>query len=89
MIYAYFDWVGVVHIFVFKQRFGSWHGMPFRVGQCVEVVLLEELEDSSMKKLVTDISEKKWLRSVATNPVFDFLSDEDIYSLSDGKSLKS
>lgn len=66
-------------------------GLPFRVGQCVEVVLLEEPEDSALHDLVTDISEKEWLRSVATNPVFDFLADadEDVYSLSDGKSLKS
>ena len=50
------------------------------MGQCVEVVLLEEQEDFSMKDLVTDISEKEWLRSVATNPAFDFLSnaDEDV-----------
>jgi hypothetical protein len=66
-------------------------GLPFRVGQCVEVVLLEEQEDSSMKNTVTDISEKAWLRGLATNPVFDFLgdADEDVYSLADGKSLKS
>jgi hypothetical protein len=56
-------------------------GLPFRVGECVEVVLLEEQGDSSMNDLVTDISEKEWLQSVATNPVFDFLTDadEDIY----------
>lgn len=65
-------------------------GLPFRVGQCVEVVLLEEQEDSSKNNLVMDISEKEWLRGVATNPVFDFLADadEDIYSLADGKSLQ-
>ena len=57
----------------------------------MEVVLLEELGDSSVNDLVTDISEKEWLQSVATNPVFDFLADadEDIYSMSDGKPLKS
>jgi hypothetical protein len=57
----------------------------------VEVVLLEEQGDFSMNDLVTDISEKEWLQSVATNPVFDFLADadEDIYSMSDGKPLKS
>ena len=44
-----------------------------------------------MNDLVTDISEKEWLQSVATNPVFDFLADadEDIYSLSDGQLLPS
>ena len=57
----------------------------------MEVVLLEEQGDSSMNDLVTDISEKEWLQSVAMNPVFDFLADadEDIYSLSDGQLLPS
>ncbi len=65
-------------------------GLPFRVGQCVEVLLLEEKEDSLMKNLVTDISEKAWLNGVATNPAFDFLTDtdEDVYTFADGKSLK-
>ena len=54
----------------------------------MEVVLLEEQEDSSKNDLVTDISEKEWLQSVATNPVFDFLADEDdVYTLSDGQSM--
>ena len=79
------------HVVIVDPDYTVLKGLPFRVGQCVEVVLLEELEDSSMKDLVTDISEKEWLQSVASNPVFDFLADddEDIYSISDGKSLKS
>jgi hypothetical protein len=34
-----------------------------------------------------DIDEKEWLRSASVNPSFDFLkeSEEDIYSLADGK----
>jgi hypothetical protein len=79
------------HVVIVDPDYTVLKGLPFRVGQCVEVVLLEELEDSSKNNLVTDISENEWLRSVATNPVFDFLADddEDVYSLSDGKSLKS
>ncbi len=79
------------HVVINDPDYTVLKGLPFQVGQRVEVVLLEELEDTSMNDLLTDISEKEWLRSVATNPVFDFLADadEDIYSLSDGKSLKS
>ena len=79
------------HVVIVDPDYTVLKGLPFRVGQCVEVVLLEEPEDSALHDLVTDISEKEWLRSVATNPVFDFLADadEDVYSLSDGKSLKS
>jgi hypothetical protein len=34
-----------------------------------------------------DIDEKEWLRSASVNPAFDFLkeSEEDIYTLADGK----
>ena len=34
-----------------------------------------------------DIDEKEWLRSASVNPAFDFLkeSEEDIYTLVDGK----
>ncbi|MEI7696138.1 MAG: hypothetical protein WCI64_10910 [Chlorobium sp.] len=79
------------HVVINDPDYTVLKGLPFQVGQRVEVVFLEELEDTSMNDLLTDISEKEWLRSVATNPVFDFLADadEDIYSLSDGKSLKS
>ena len=79
------------HVVIVDPDYTVLKGLPFRVGQCVEVVLLEEPEDSALHDLVTDISEKEWLRSVATNPVFDFLADADVdvYSLSDGKSLKS
>jgi len=79
------------HVVIVDQDNTVLKGLPFRVGQCVEVVLLEEQEDSSKNNLVTDFSEKEWVRGVTTNPVFDFLADanEDVYSLSDGKSLKS
>lgn len=34
-----------------------------------------------------DIDEKEWLRSASVNPAFDFLreTEEDIYTLADGK----
>lgn len=34
-----------------------------------------------------DNEEKLWIKSISTNPVFDFLKDdnEDIYTLSDGE----
>jgi hypothetical protein len=78
------------HIVIVDSDHTELKGSPFRVGPCVVAVLLEEPEDSSVNKFITDISEKEWLRSVATNLVFDSLSDadEDVYSLSDGKSLK-
>jgi len=36
-----------------------------------------------------DIEETEWLRAASNNPAFDFLNDseEDIYTLEDGKSL--
>ncbi|MEL7035438.1 MAG: hypothetical protein AAFO04_07435 [Cyanobacteria bacterium J06592_8] len=36
---------------------------------------------------VEDIDQQEWLQALASNPVFDFLKDseEDIYTLSDGK----
>ncbi|MBV5304327.1 MAG: hypothetical protein JZU70_09045 [Chlorobium sp.] len=78
------------HVVIVDPDYTVLKGLPFRVGQSVEVVLLEEQEDSTKKDLVADFSEIEWLRSVATNPVFDFLADaeEDIYSQADGKSLK-
>ena len=35
----------------------------------------------------TDFNEEEWLRSAVSNPVFDFLKDseEDIYTVADGK----
>jgi len=37
------------------------------------------------------IEEEEWLRAAATNPVFAFLhdSEEDVYTLEDGKPLDS
>ncbi|WP_035985163.1 hypothetical protein [Leptolyngbya sp. KIOST-1] len=39
----------------------------------------------------TDIEENAWLQSAAQNPAFSFLydSEEDIYSVSDGKPFES
>lgn len=50
-----------------------------RSGQRVRVLILISEED--------EISDEKWLKAVATNPVFDFLNEEaeDIYSLEDGQ----
>jgi diadenosine tetraphosphate (Ap4A) HIT family hydrolase len=37
----------------------------------------------------TDISESEWMMAAAANPAFDFLknSEEDIYTLTDGKAF--
>lgn len=36
------------------------------------------------------VNEQIWVKSIATNPVFDFLNDptEDIYSLTDGQPFE-
>lgn len=38
-----------------------------------------------------DLSESDWVRAASTNPVFDFLSDqdEDIYTSADGKPIEN
>jgi hypothetical protein len=43
------------------------------------IILVDEKKDEEENSL--------WLRSISSNPAFDFLKDieEDIYSLSDGK----
>ena len=45
------------------------------------IVLVEE---------VNDLSDEDWLQAATQNPAFDFLhdSEEDIYSVSDGKPFK-
>ena len=65
-------------------------GLPFRVGQRVEVVLLEESEQTSINEVSFHILEQDWLRAGAKNPAFDFLADadEDIYNLNDGMKLQ-
>jgi len=47
------------------------------------IVLLDDVQDE-----MTD--DQLWLKSIAKNPVFDFLNDaaEDIYSLTDGQPLE-
>ena len=39
----------------------------------------------------SDIDEQEWLRSMTSNPTFDFLKDpqEDIYSPDDGRPFQS
>lgn len=39
----------------------------------------------------TDIDDKTWNQAINSNPVFDFLNDseEDIYSLTDGKPFNA
>lgn len=49
-------------------------------GKVRVIVLIEEGKDESDE-------EQLWLRSISTNPAFDFLNaaEEDIYSLTDGE----
>lgn len=58
------------------------HPLPVR-DQSVRVLIL--LPDSDA------LPDEAWLRSVAQNPAFDFLRDEDeaIYSPADGVSIES
>ncbi len=65
-------------------------GLPFRVGQRVEVVLLEESEQPAKDDVARHILDQEWLRAAASNPAFEFLADteEDVYSLMDGKALE-
>lgn len=43
------------------------------------IVLFDENSD--------DFGEKEWLKAASENEVFDFLDDEHIYTLEDGKQL--
>ena len=56
------------------------------LNKSVRVLILfnEELESTD------EIDEKLWLKSISKNSAFDFLNDkeEDIYSLTDGKSFE-
>ncbi len=64
-------------------------GLPFQIGQRVEVVLLEESEQATKDNVTRHILEQEWLHAAAGNPAFEFLADpdEDVYSLADGKAL--
>ena len=55
--------------------------LPVTVPAKVRVIILLQEE--------VDTDEKEWLRSASTNPAFDFLREpeEDLYTLSDGKSF--
>lgn len=47
----------------------------------------DEIEDGLDWEIPDEIDEQEWLQAAASNPVFDFLKDseEDIYTLADGK----
>ncbi len=64
-------------------------GLPFQIGQRVDVVLLEESEQATKDNVTRHILEQEWLRAADGNPAFEFLADpdEDVYSLADGKAL--
>ncbi len=53
-----------------------------------------QLKDSEVKVLIlvpeSELSEEAWLGSIAANPVFGFLADEeeDLYSLDDGQAFE-
>ncbi len=59
------------------------------LNKSVRVLILfnEELESTDE---IDEIDEKLWLKSISKNSAFDFLNDkeEDIYSLTDGKSFE-
>ncbi|MBW4481792.1 MAG: hypothetical protein KME14_04540 [Tildeniella torsiva UHER 1998/13D] len=53
------------------------------------------LKDAQVRVIVlveeaNDLSDEDWLKAATQNPAFDFLQDseEDIYSVSDGKRFK-
>ena len=47
----------------------------------------DEIEDELHWEIPDEIDEQAWLQAAASNTVFDFLKDteEDIYTLADGK----
>lgn len=50
------------------------------VNQNVRVIILVEEEENE---------EKLWMKSISSNPTFDFLKDEEnIYSINDGKPIE-
>ncbi|MDD5460874.1 MAG: hypothetical protein PHG00_04460 [Methylococcales bacterium] len=78
------------HIVITDPDHTVLRGLPFKVGQRVEIVLLEETEQPAKNEATRTMLEQEWLRAAASNPAFEFLADvdEDIYSLADGKALK-
>ena len=78
------------HVVISDPDYTVLRGLPFRVGQRVEVVLLEESEQTGINEASFHILEQDWLRAAAKNPAFDFLADadEDIYNLNDGVKLQ-
>ena len=57
-------------------------GLPFKIGQRVQVVLLGESDQTIGNDNALHIVEKEWLHAAASNPAFQFLVDaeEDVYS---------
>ena len=78
------------HIVITDPDHTVLRGLPFQVGQRVEIVLLEETEQPAKDEATRTMLEQEWLRAAACNPAFEFLADaeEDIYSLADGKTLE-
>jgi len=58
--------------------------LPFAGPKRVRVIVLSPLTEE-----MDEWNEIEWLKASLNNPVFDFLNDpeEDIYSLSDGKTF--
>lgn len=56
--------------------------LPIDVSRRVRVIVLYSNDD--------EIDEKEWLQAASKNSAFDFLndSDEDIYTLEDGKPIE-
>jgi hypothetical protein len=78
------------HIVITDPDHTVLRGLPFQVGQRVEIVLLEETEEPAEDDDTRTMLEQELLRAAASNPAFKFLADpeEDIYSLADGKTLE-
>lgn len=64
---------------------GSLTWPDFQLDPALKDALVEETKDDG------EITDDEWVRSAAQNTAFDFLrdSEEDIYSVSDGKPFQS
>ncbi|MCC6328816.1 MAG: hypothetical protein IT174_09900 [Acidobacteria bacterium] len=68
------------------------------IGSNRQLLLDDDLPEGAFSKVRVivlfeddDLSESDWVRAASTNPVFDFLSDqdEDIYTSADGKPIEN
>lgn len=68
------------------------------IGSNRQLLLDDDLPEGASSKVRVivlfeddDLSESDWVRAASTNPVFDFLSDqdEDIYTSADGKPIEN